>query len=717
MTADSHKNNLQEDEIDLLVLVNALWKKKWLIILITLIFLSVGVFYARLVEKTYSSDALMQIDEKSDLSSTFLAEISPGFDAGSIAKHGKEALINSRLILGKTVDDFHLQTQVARVLPMTLDTLLHPPQNVPRSLLTVRLSVPKSYVAHSDKPTLRIVLGENDTYQLYLNEQLFIDGTSGKRAEKQGYSLDFSFDSRLVGRQFYLSKVTRLAAINQLASQLSISEKKKGSGLYRLVLKGRDPQHIEKLLDNIAENFVRENQLVTRESAQQSIDFIESQLPQLHKELTASENKLNNYMEKHGAVDLPVESASTIRALADIEAQMTALKLKENVLSQSYTKAHPKYKALLRQKASLHARKKAITKELQATPSTQRGMMRLKRKVEVSQKIYLQLLMKLQEIKVMAAANSGGVRIIDKAVSQGIVKPKVKLIVLIAGALGGMLSCGMVLLFSLLRRVITSPSDVTDCTNLPVIGIIPLSKRQNALVRRMKVSKKPLGEQSLLARSAADDLSIEALRGVCTSLHFSLDDADNNLIMVSGPTENIGKSFVSTNLAVLFAEQGKKVLFFDADFRKSYLNKLFVSEEGKCNIDDWLTGDEQDINKVIHATSIDNFYVIKQSGKATNKSANLIMSEKFAALLTSLSERFDVVILDTPPILPIIDSVALAKRAASVVLVVKAEQSDVKELELSIDKLEDNKANVDAVILNAVKKRKGYGAYYGYGKY
>ncbi len=718
MSTNTNKDNLQDDEIDLIVLVNALWKKKWFILLTTLVFFTASIFYTRLAEKVYSSDALIQIDEKSDLGSSFLAEISPGFDAAGIAQHGKENLIDSRLILGKTVDAFHLQTQISRVLPLRVGTLLTPPQNVPRSLIDVRLSVPETYIRSEKPPKLRLILGKASTYQLYLDDQLLIDGINGKTTSKQGYTINVTFDESLQGRQFYLNKVSRLDAINQLAKQLSISEKKKGSGLYQLVLTGKDPLYIEKLLDNITENFIKENQLVTRESAQQSIDFIESQLPQLRKELTEAEDKLNSYMEKHGAVNLPVESVSTIKSLAEIEGQITALKLKEDVLAQNYTKAHPEYRALLRQKASLLARKKTISKELQATPSTHRGVVRLERNVEVNQKIYLQLLMKLQEIKVMAASNSGGVRIIDKAISEGtIIKPKMKLIVLIASLLGGMLGCGLVLISTLLRKVITSVDDITDYIALPVIGVVPLSKRQNNLKRRVLNSKKPLAEHAILAHSDADDLSIEALRGVCTSLHFKLGEESNNVIMISGPTENVGKSFVSVNLAVLFAELGKKVVFLDADFRKSYLNKNLFPEEGKIDIDKWLNSDEQDIRRVIHTTDIENFYVIRQSGRPTSKSSNLVMGNKFKQLLTSLSQAFDIVVLDTPPILPIIDSVILAKYATQVILVVKAEQSDVRELELSINKLEDNDIRVDATILNSVKKNKRYGSYYGYGKY
>ncbi len=715
---DNTPSHAQEDEIDLLALFFALWKKKWIIIFTTILFFAVGVIYVRLSEKIYSSDALIQIDEKSDLGNAFLSEIAPGFESAGMAKHGKETLINTRFILGKTVDTFHLQTQLSRVLPLELSTIKSPPKNVPRSLIDIQLSVPEGYLKLREKPKMKIVLSENGNYQIFFNDALFVKGVSGIREDKEDYSFLVAFDDSLAGRQFYVKKVTRLKAINQLAKRLSISEKKKGSGLYQLKLTGKDPQHMEKLLNNIAENFVMENQLVTREGAQQGIDFIESQLPELYQNLTDSEDKLNRYMKKHGSVSLSVEAKTIVESLADLERQLTDLKLKENALAQMYTKAHPKFKALLKQKASLLARKKSISKKLKKAPTTQQGIIRLKRDVEVSQKIYLQLLMKLQEIKVMAAANSSGVRIIDKAATQDIiVKPKTKIIVLIAGFLGGVISCFFVLISSFLRKVITSPDDVADYTSLPVIGVIPESKRQNNLRNRIRRAKKPLGEQAILAHAGADDLSIEALRGVRTSLHFGLGNAENKIIMISGPTENVGKSFVSVNLAALFAELGKKVVFFDADFRKSYLNRVFIPNEDKLDILDWLESSEQDVNSAIHATSIDNLYTIRQSGKHSNKSSNLVMSERFEHLLQELNRHFDVVILDTPPILPIIDSVILAKYAQLLVLVVKAEQSDMKEVNLTINKLATNHIEVDSVIVNGMKKNKRYGAYYGYGKY
>ncbi|HFQ4840379.1 TPA: GNVR domain-containing protein, partial [Vibrio vulnificus] len=178
---------------------------------------------------------------------------------------------------------------------------------------------------------------------------------------------------------------------------------------------------------------------------------------------------------------------------------------------------------------------------------------------EVNQQIYIQLLNKVQELSIIKAGTVGNVRILDEAQSYAKpVKPKKPLIVVLATLLGGMLSVALVLVKAALHRGVENPDEIEQI-GLSVYASVPKSNLQLELANKL-ARKKRNTDLTLLAESNPADLSIEALRGLRTSLHFAMMEAKNNVLMISGPAPGIGKSFVSTNFAAVAAKTGQKVL-------------------------------------------------------------------------------------------------------------------------------------------------------------
>jgi tyrosine-protein kinase Etk/Wzc len=183
--------------------------------------------------------------------------------------------------------------------------------------------------------------------------------------------------------------------------------------------------------------------------------------------------------------------------------------------------------------------------------------------------------------------------------------------------------------------------------------------------------------------------------------------------MISGASPEVGKSFVSTNLAAVIAQAGQKVVLVDADMRKGYSHKLFnltAEQVLSCN----LIGDI-DTAKAIKATTIENLDFISR-GKIPPNPSELLMGERFSKLITELSAQYDLVIIDTPPILAVTDASIIGHHAGTSFMLVRFEQSSLKEVAAAANRFELNGIDIKGVIFNKVEKNAS--SYYGdYGYY
>lgn len=324
----------------------------------------------------------------------------------------------------------------------------------------------------------------------------------------------------------------------------------------------------------------------------------------------------------------------------------------------------------------------------------------------------MQLLNRQQELNIAKSSAIGNVRIIDNAVTQPKpVKPKKVIVILIGLIFGGVLSVGLVLLRVLLRRGIESPEQLEEI-GINVYASIPVSETfAKKVVQSPGWRKKEHAEyQSFLALENPADLAIESIRGLRTSLHFAMMEARNNVLMISGASPNAGKTFVSTNLAAVIAQTGKKVLLIDTDMRKGYTHKLFkVSNDN--GLSDFLSG-KAELSKTIKTISDVGFSFISR-GIAPPNPAELLMHRRFGELISWASQNYDIIILDTPPILAVTDAAIIGHYAGTTLLIARFEQNTTKELEVSYKRFEQSGVMVKGCILNGVVKKAS--SYYGYG--
>ncbi|EPY7236861.1 polysaccharide biosynthesis tyrosine autokinase, partial [Klebsiella pneumoniae] len=641
----------EADEIDLGRLVGELIDHRKLIISVTALFTLIALLYALFATPIYQADALLQVEQKQG--NAILNSLSQMLPDSQPQSAPEIALLQSRMILGKTVDDLNLQAKIEQsyfpLLGKGWARLVGEKKGI---LVVSRLYL--SSDSNTEIPKLKLKVKDANNYIVTFNDHEF-EGKVGVLLDSNGISLKVDSIEAKPGTEFVISYVSKLQAITDLQEIFSVADQGKDTGILSLSLTGPDPLLLEKTLNSISNNYLAQN--VARQAAQdaKSLEFLNQQLPKVRNDLDIAEDKLNQYRRQKDSVDLSLEAKSVLEQIVNVDNQLNELTFRESEISQLYTKEHPTYKALMEKRKTLQDEKAKLNERVSAMPKTQQDILQLSRDVDSGQAVYMQLLNRQQELNIAKSSAIGNVRIIDDAVSQPKpVKPKKIIIVLVGIVLGGMISIGIVLLRIFLRRGIESPEQLEEL-GINVYASIPISETfANKTLQNTKLRRKAGSEyQSFLAVDNPADLAIEAIRGLRTSLHFAMMEARNNVLMISGASPNAGKTFVSSNLAAIIAQTGKKVLFIDTDMRKGYTHKLFNLSNDN-GLSDVLSG-KIEVSKAIKKVSSAGFDYISR-GMVPPNPAELLMHRRLGELITLVSQSYDIVILDTPPILAVTDA-------------------------------------------------------------
>ncbi|EGQ7871542.1 polysaccharide biosynthesis tyrosine autokinase [Vibrio parahaemolyticus] len=715
MTTQTIKQSRQvDDEIDLGKLFGIILDAKWLILCTVVLFSIVGVGVAILSTPIYKADALIQIESKSSGGiSAMVGDMGELFSAESSATTEIE-IIKSRMILGGTVDKFNLTTVASPNYMPIIGKGLARIQGEQISINVTRFNAP-SY-AVGIPLTLEVVDAEQKAFKLTEdNGSVVLEGKVGELLEKNGYQFLATELVAQTGDSFTVSKISKLDAINKLQENLSISERGKQTGIISLSFSGEDRTKIQAILNDVSQNYFLQNVQRNSAEAEQSLEFLKGHLPDIKIKLTASEDVLNRFRQENESIDLGLEAQSTLKVMVELEAQLNELTFKESEISQRFTQDHPAYKSLLDKRQTLLKEKERLNKQVQKLPKTQREVLRMTRDVEVNQQIYIQLLNKVQELNIIKAGTVGNVRILDSAQSfSKPIKPKKALIVVLATLLGGMAGVAFVLIRAAFHRGVETPDQIEQM-GIPVYASVPKSIQQLEFASKLKRNKsKGNNELVLLAEANPADLSIEALRSLRTSLHFAMMEAKNNVLMISGPAPSIGKTFVSTNFAAVAAKTGQKVLLIDADMRKGYLQQCFGLRWDN-GLSEYLSGKVAPSN-IIKSTSIDNLNVVTR-GQVPPNPSELLMHPRFKSFIDDMSAEYDLVIIDTPPVLAVTDPSIVGALAGTTLMVARFDQTTLKEIEVARGRFEQSGVEVKGVILNAVEKKASNSYGYGYGYY
>ena len=714
-----------QDELDLGQLFSVLWAGRWVIVLFTFVACLLGITYLISARPIYEANGLVQVEQDGKNMNRAMGELASLFGA-PMETEAEIQILRSRMVLNKVVDNLNLLVRAEPAyFPIfgsfiarkrgggTTGTLAEPLFGNGYAWSSEKLEVgtfevPPTWLGQ----TFTVVATSQNGFELSDPEGVpVLSGKVGEVASADTpYGRIVFFVRELVGNpgtRYSVTKNARADVLAGLGDSLNVSEQGKQSGVIKLSVEWASAATAADIVRQIQDAYVRQN--VERRSAEaaQSLEFLQQQLPEIKGRVDAAQAKLNNYQSRQGSVDVNKETELVLEQSVSIETKRLELMGQRQQAIQRFTPQHPVVQALDAQIRSLETEQGAIKKRTEMLPETQQEVLSLMRDLEVNTQIYTSLLNSSQELQVAKAGTVGNVRIIDyPMVPSKKSKPKSALVAAISVLLGSALGIGYIFLRKALFRGVDNPDDVERLFGLPTYAAIPYTTSQTRIVGALR--RKQVGQQ-LLAEIEPDNVAIEALRSLRTSLQFALLEAPNNLIMFTGPTAGLGKSFISMNLACVLAKSGKRVIVVDGDLRRGRLHKYFAALAAP-GVTDFVAGNA-DLKSILRDTSVANLRLVTNGTSPPNPS-ELLLHDRFLQLMETLSQSADFVIIDTPPVLPVTDASVIGRMAGCVLLVLKEGAHPMRSVEETVRRLRQGGVQVKGTVFNQVGQRGG--GYYGY---
>lgn len=716
------QNSNTEDTIDLKQLFFSLIAQWKLIALCMILSLVCALLYLRITPNTYDVDALVQVEENKGASAALLGDLSSMVEQKQPAQAEIE-ILKSRLVLGSVIKTLNLDLKISGTENGFFDRLLSPhdyqtsynPKFIAfkddaKSFDVRQFEIPSYYL---DKNLLlkfkdkQFTLTDSTTDQIVLTAP--INQASQLNSEYGIWKVAIYTQSALKDT-YHIQKMSLPAAMNSITSNYSVAEKGKLTGVLGLNYQGEDKQHITKVLNAILVAYSQQN--IERRSAEtaQTLKFLDEQLPELKQQLDVAEREFNKFRQQFNTVDVTKESELYLTQSITLETSKIEIEQKLAEAAAKYTGEHPVMQQMNAQLTAINKKIGELNGTLKQLPDLQRRYLQLYREVEVKTQLYTALLNSYQQLRIAKAGEIGNVRIVDTAVLPITpLAPKKLQILILALFLGAFLGTLLALMRNMLRSGIKDSSQIENELDLPVYATVPRSPVQESRIKLLK-NKKNI---PILAIKNGDDIAIESLRSMRTAIHFALSNAKNNIIMISGPAPEVGKSFISTNLAAILAQSDKRVLIIDGDMRHGYLHRYF-NRDNQPGLAEYLNN-QYTLHNVIKPSEIEHLDIITR-GKSPANPSEILSSGRFAEMLEQLSPLYDHILIDTPPVLAVTDGIIISQYAGVNLVIARHAQTQMKELELTINRFEQVGVKVNGFILNDIQRQAGgYGYGYGYG--
>lgn len=734
----------KDDEIDLRELYLILKSQRYFIGLVMLVVLFLAGMYALTIPPNYETTALVQVDNKTEgnamlqgIDSTIGGMM--GRSSGAMISQIESALLSSRFILEPTIEKLGLSIHIApNYFPIigSRKAQNYDGESVAKPFLGMSqyawggenlvikyFDAPREFIGKEFK----LVAGEHGQFKLYnTKNKLIIEGVVGSEARNNANKDNEKikiFVSELKANEkteFYItpnsvSKIVKFLSKNLRINDLGVQERdyfgKNLTGILNISLKGSNATLLPKILNTIIEFDIEKNSTKKVAEAQKTLAFLEKQSVILKGELDKAETALSNYQTEKGTVGIELEQNVLLQTVIEVEKNYETAKLKRAELLQEYTPLHPFIVAIDEQIKALAKEKNVLGAKVKTLPKSEQKILSLQRDVKVKDQLYLLLLNRIQQLQITRAGMMSDIRILGFATPAVELPSKRPVILFGSLILGFIIATIIIFLRQALNRGVNDPDYIEERLGIPMYAIIPHSKRQMELAHEMK-RKIPGGGPYVLAAVNQKDLALEGLRSLRTTLQFGLQDAKNNIISILGSSPSIGKSFTSTNLAYIFSDSGKKVLLIDADMRRGRIAS-YVSHSNSPGLADLLTH-QTTFAKVCRVLKPDSLDFVP-TGKYPTNPSELLFGDTFKNLLEELSPKYDVIIVDTPPILAVTDGILIAKLAAINLLLLGFGLDNLRGLEHTVKRIYKNDIKINGLIFNNTKDAKQgyYGKYYG----
>jgi tyrosine-protein kinase Etk/Wzc len=731
MPAEAHRVDSQQPltESSLLDVIDVLRDRKWLIATMTCVGLAAALVYIALAPATYEAATLIQVDESKAAGPT---AASAYIDAATLFENHSPAVaeisvLRSGVILGEVIDRLGLDLSVRpKNLPVIGQWLARHSSTTwlpampglrgyvrgSESIQVSRFVVPPD----AEGKAFSVVLGEGDYSLRDRDGAALLTGTIGqlgrfKTASGPGEIL-VAAASGAPGGEFKVERLPRASVIEKLQRDLKIEEQGRQSGMLRMRLAGNNPELVARTLNEIARSYVTHNIGRRTGEAEKALGFVENMLPDLRTQIAQAEGKLTRLRNQYGAFDITAEGRLALEQSVQMQNKLVDLQTKRKDLASNLFDDHPSIRGLDAQISSVRAELGTVNKHIKLLPSVEQDVIGLSRDLKVKSDLYVNLLNSAQQIRLAKDGRVGNVRVVDPAWASSEPVGATPPALLAAGTTGGLvLGVLLALLRNGVRRGVQDPDWIDSRTDMSVVTTVPFSKAQKRLAkpRRRKQVTAPL-----LAIRAPDDPAVESLRSMRTALQRKMPGARSNVVVITGPTHAVGKSFTSTNLAAVLGASGRRVLLIDADMRKGHLNETF-QVAAVPGLSDVLVG-KDGIGDAMHRQVVPNVDLIT-AGTRTSTPSDLLTGRSAEMLLSEVSRAYDYVLVDTPPVLAASDAATIAQWAGAVFLVARAEVTSLRELHEAEKRLWQRGIEVDGVVYGGIDASKRRNDIYSYGGY
>jgi tyrosine-protein kinase Etk/Wzc len=717
---------------DVAQILDTLIEHKAMIAITAAIIIALGAAYAFLTPPVYQTSILIKVDDtpggSGQGSRDLLSNVSPMFDEKSSAE-GEMQLIRSKLIAGNAVDQLKLDlVATPHYFPLIGNWIARRSDELSKpgilgmggfawgkeAIEIGTFDVPEALEGQS----FDIVVLDKDSYRL--NGPALTDAVKGKVGVNETFpTLIGSIQLRVAkiegktGASFEITRHSRQQTIDALQKRLQVTEQGVKSNVLSVTLQGADPVLLSATLNEIGGAYVRQNGERKAVIAKNSLAFLENQLPAMQRQLTESEDKYSDYRNQHALLDMGEEGRIMLRQSADGDSQLLDLRRKRQDLASRFSPSHPNVLSLDQQIAATQHYLDTIAARVRAMPLAEQTALRLMRDVKINTDLFSALRNNIEELRLIEAGKVGSVQLIDHAdVPRQPVKPVKSLVLVVSAVFGVLLGTGLAFAKDILFKGVTDPREVESVTALSVYATVPFSDKQRELTDRFSAGTP---ETLLLALHYPKDPTIESLRIFRSALQFAMLEARNKIVMLAGPLPEIGKSFVTANLAHVLATGGKRVLLVDGDLRKGYLHRYFGMAQG-VGLADVLAKTvpfESAVRRQV-ARNLD----FLQNGLYPPNPAELLIGDSYREFIEMVDAAYDIVLIDGAAILAVSDAGIMAPSAGSIFLVARYGKTRVPELLECVKRLAQTGVRANGVLLNGFVMRGGSLGYtHGYGSH
>jgi tyrosine-protein kinase Etk/Wzc len=768
---------VHNDEIDLKEVFRTILKHKISIVLITLAFTVFSAVFAYYKPNVYGSSATVEVveDNSRGVASTDFMLKALGGNSANI--ENELLILQSRFIIQKALETLNLNTRYfsTNILNKKTELYTSSPFTVNVNGLKGPMYGKVFELLPKDEESFTLRIKPLPTFSLK-NILALLGLKALKEEDKITYSEVHKYDEEIAAPWFNFT-VHKNADLDDdtysfdfiatedfydaYAGGLSIASASEMGSVIVLSYQDNVSLRAKEILNAIASTYIEEGVKEKTKVAELTLGFIDSQLENINVKLSTSDTNLQTYKMQNNVVNLAGKVTQATTSVAEYEAEQLKLQTEINILKNlqtfidtnadlggltlgtinfadkslgllvlnlqemtdkknlylvDYTEIHPEVikltqsiastkksikQALVSSLKQLDQRNKDLSEmiakykqSLDSLPTQEKALAELARPLKVNELVYEYLLQKKAETAILKSSTIASARILDQARDEYMpMKPNRKLIVLVGLILGLITGIALAFLREFLVNTVQNAEEIEKITSLPIYGVIPLNKD--------KLSK---------------NVYLEAFRNIRTNLQFLPGNENNKVISITSSVSGEGKTTVTATLSEILARGDKKVIMLDLDMRKASLHKEF-NIANNVGMSNYLTK-QNTLEEVIKPTNVHGLEIITTGPLPPNPS-ELILSNMFVELLTILREKYDYIVIDTPPAGLVTDATIIMNYADISFSIVRAKYTR-KEFVKNIDRMaKEHSENRVGIILNATligsEYGYGYGANYAYG--